>query len=1284
MRWIRDRQGNKVSFTYGAGNRISGITDALNRQITITYSIPGGSYYGEVSHYDAITFSGFGGAERTIKVWHLSLRNLLRTTQPTDSWTTKTYHALFPLNSASQTEHYNRGKVWKIELPDTRYYEFKYNEYGELARVMLPTGGAFEYDWAGGADEVDGVIFRYVTERRVYANGGTTPENKTQYVTSIGGPDYEVEVKVSDAANTLLASSRHYFHGDPSASIREDPARPSAITFSPWREGREYRTETFDVVNGTPVLKQRVEQTWQQPTEGSTWPLIQAETSPDVKPNNPQITQTVTTLVDTNQVTKQTFKYDQYSNRTDVFEYGYGTGTAGVLLRHAHTDYLTTNTVNGIAYDYACHPATTCQDATTPINELIHLRGLPIAMWVNKEEGENNKQSLTTYEYDNYTPDTNNRHAALIARPNISGLCTSLDEDGVCTNIALFPTDHLVRGNPTSTTSQIYLNGSVLGSISSYRQYDVAGNVVKAIDGRGYATTVGFDDNFGAPDAEARLNTAPAGLGWQASYAFPTTATNALGHTAYTQYDYSTGSVVNTEDANATVGSIRYDDVLGRPTQAERAVNIPALRGQTTFNYDDANRIITTTSDLHSFNDNVLKSQTLYDTLGRTIESRQYETGTQYVATRQEYDSLGRVKKTSNPFRPALAENPVWTTTEYDSLGRVFKVTTPDAAKVMTNYLGTVVMVTDQAGKSRRSETDALGRLKKVVEYTRTFTDPTGVEEPNASDYTTTYEYDTLNNLMTVTQGGQTRSFVYDSLSRLKSATNPESGTISYTYDANGNLLTKTDARNTSTTYTYDELSRVKTRVYSDGTPQVSYAYDAGIPNAKGRLVSVASSVSTTNYTGYDALGRVESSAQMTDGQTYTMAYAYDRAGNVVSQTYPSGKVVTTQVDSAGRVAGVKNQATGGYYAGAAASDASNRIRYTAHGAVEAIKLGNGLWEHTIFNARLQPTHIGLGLSSSNSGVLQLDYSYGTTGNNGNVESQTITLPGLTLTQNYAYDALNRLATARETSGATQTWKQRFTSDRFGNRNFHTSETTPNVMGENPAINGANNRISASGYRYDAAGNLECDAHHACSGVTPYYAYDAENRMRTAGGGAHASSSTSATYAYDGDGRRVKKIVGIVTTVYVYNAVGQLLAEYGSQASGSGTSYLTQDTLGSTRVVTDANGGVKSRHDYLPFGEELQAGGGGRTTGQGYSSNDGVRQKFGDGYERDDETGLDYAKARYFSSTQGRFTSVDTFGGFAVGGTGMYAGATGRLLETGTFTPQDGGYSDYTGEICTP
>ncbi|MDQ1637732.1 MAG: hypothetical protein QOF62_1071 [Pyrinomonadaceae bacterium] len=96
----------------------------------------------------------------------------------------------------------------------------------------------------------------------------------------------------------------------------------------------------------------------------------------------------------------------------------------------------------------------------------------------------------------------------------------------------------------------------------------------------------------------------------------------------------------------------------------------------------------------------------------------------------------------------------------------------------------------------------------------------------------------------------------------------------------------------------------------------------------------------------------------------------------------------------------------------------------------------------------------------------------------------------------------------------------------------------------------------------------------------------------------------------------------------------------------SGTLYreanwLVSDHLGTPRMIANKSGSLASikRHDYLPFGEELSANIGGRTTMQGYTA-DSVRQKF-TAKEHDTETGLDYFLARYYSSTQGRFTSPD-------------------------------------------
>src|SRR5215217_1216011 len=100
---------------------------------------------------------------------------------------------------------------------------------------------------------------------------------------------------------------------------------------------------------------------------------------------------------------------------------------------------------------------------------------------------------------------------------------------------------------------------------------------------------------------------------------------------------------------------------------------------------------------------------------------------------------------------------------------------------------------------------------------------------------------------------------------------------------------------------------------------------------------------------------------------------------------------------------------------------------------------------------------------------------------------------------------------------------------------------------------------------------------------------------------------------------------------------------WGYQASGSATiQWLVTDHLGTPRMIVDQTGvwsNVK-RHDYLPFGEELFAAVGGRSATQGYVSGDGVRQQF-TAKERDNETELDYFGARYYSSTQGRFSSAD-------------------------------------------
>lgn len=82
--------------------------------------------------------------------------------------------------------------------------------------------------------------------------------------------------------------------------------------------------------------------------------------------------------------------------------------------------------------------------------------------------------------------------------------------------------------------------------------------------------------------------------------------------------------------------------------------------------------------------------------------------------------------------------------------------------------------------------------------------------------------------------------------------------------------------------------------------------------------------------------------------------------------------------------------------------------------------------------------------SPADSGKLRLEYGYGVpagcaidaTKNNGNVRSQTITVPGVTHppVQTYEYDEVNRLKFVEEAASPAPSWKQVYSYDPFGNR----------------------------------------------------------------------------------------------------------------------------------------------------------------------------------------------------------------------------------------------------------
>jgi len=1187
---IRDRNGNKVSFTYRQipgmdSYQVSKVVDPLNREINIYYSEACGGSYGTC---DRITFSGTGGATRTIRISKAMLKDTLRADEAARYQSERAWNLFGALPLAQNVNADDAPVTSAIWLPDDRNYRFYFNRYLEVAKIQLPTGGGIEYDYGPGVrnGHASGQVgnahssgpeispelqyrihmYRRVTERRVLPDGltresvtrygrpETLPSNwetyqsaDTSFVSS-DGPFVE-ELYAGDGT-TKLRSVKHYYYALPG-----EPSTPAAggspayylssdrilLHHSPY-EGKEYLTEHYDKTAST-VLKKE-DRTWRLSGEPRVVNMTGVTSS--VQQNSGSMVASTTS-----------FAYDQYNNETNRVESDFG----GAALRTTSTTYYT-DPVNDAAYLAA------------------YLRRLvkKVSVWGSTEE------SRTEYFYD----DAGTSEAASGA-PNLEAVGG-------------------VRGNVVGVRR--WLNDGTSPEVT--RAYYDTGSLYQETDARNATTTLTYGCGGGAL----------------------ATVTNALNHTVTITPDCSTLKPSSVQDPNGVVTSYGYADNLDRVTSVSRG-----SYDKVAYEYLDGQKKIVTNRDKGTQGDGELKSELVYDGLGRTVKTKQYESTNAAVTVETEYNALGGVARVSNPYRGAMAE--AWTTTQYDDLGRVQRVTTDDGAVTLTEYDGATVTMTDPAGVKRKTTHDGLGRIVSVV------------EAPGSLNYGTIYSYSALDHLRQVTQGTQLRTFTYDTLGQLVTAVNPESGTTCYGqwvggvcqggYDGNGNLVKKTDARGVVTTIGYDSLNRILTKSYSDGTPGVGYLYDTdvaitGVPTENrsiGRLVQVTGGTGSTVYR-WDGVGRALASRQEVDGTGYVFEYGHKPAGPGTMK-YPSGRVVTWDYDDAGRVNLVSGQKD------SVATSYASSIGYAAHGALASMTLGNTLTEAWDYSPkRLQARRVRVGTT----GEWQFSYCAGSytaecAQNNGNVLSELI-LP-LNATQTFTYDAVNRLKTFVDSGGPRQT----YVYDRFGNRALIGGTANGNYVPAAPPTPQVTNDDAAqaaaifAGNRWvgstaDAAGNLTQPATGAYPGLT----FDAENRVKSAVTG----STASETYSYDGEGRRVKKVSGNVATVYVYSADGKLAAEYATAPPAeSGTRYLTVDHLGSTRLVTGASGVVDKRYDYLPFGQELVAGVGGRTSALRYldgAATDGQRVRF-TGQVRDVESGLDYFLARYYGGAQGRFTSPD-------------------------------------------
>jgi YD repeat-containing protein len=517
--------------------------------------------------------------------------------------------------------------------------------------------------------------------------------------------------------------------------------------------------------------------------------------------------------------------------------------------------------------------------------------------------------------------------------------------------------------------------------VTSTYTYDETGQVLSITDpcgnagctdvaGANHTTTYCYKDSCAVVSQSGATN----------AYVTKITKPTVNGVTASTYYSHNLadGKLASSTDENMNVTSYHYNTQPSQCSQADTFDRLSEIDypdgGKTEYCYDDSIPSVTTSELLigSTWKTNV----SAMDELGHVIHSilTTDPDGPDTVDTT--YDGESQIYTKTNPYRSTTNGT---TTYYYDALGRPVEIAEPDGNQLQWCYngvvstgvapisvqncsshlgsvtVGTWVDSTDENSNHWQRTSDSFGRLTEVIE-------PNGTTQSPSME--TDYFYDALDNLRQVNQLGnvasgnssRTRTFNYDSLSRLLCASNPENstaacpttstgsyiaGTTGYAYDANGNMQSKTDARGITTQFGYDPLNRLISKTYindTTGTAIACFQYDtSSISGAAGNLVGhltnawtqkatsscsglapsyapvLGSYLSLKSILAYDSMGRPRSAQQQqcvgatcSATSPYTLSMAYDLAGNMTSLTNSVGAsgqplTLTNYFDAASR-----------------------------------------------------------------------------------------------------------------------------------------------------------------------------------------------------------------------------------------------------------------------------------------------------------------------------------------------------------------------------------------------
>ena len=779
---------------------------------------------------------------------------------------------------------------------------------------------------------------------------------------------------------------------------------------------------------------------------------------------------------------------------------------------------------------------------------------------------------------------------------------------------------------------------------------------------------------------------------------FPTSNTNALGHSETQQFDPRFGTVTKLTGPNGIATTWAYDE-FGRKTAETRAdgsktyweytlcASAPAGTCPTTINGTTPYYTIRS-GDLSSSNTPIGPvSRTYYDTQNRPIRTQtQISTSpTTWAWQTQDtvYDAWGRVARTSNNYLSdstghIAQQTTQWTHNSHDLLGRLTKEETEDqdatntANKINGRYVRTVsynglsTTQTNTKGQTTTHTHNPVGQLTRITD---------------AQGNTITHSHDALGNQIQTNANGILSTVSYDLRGRKIAMTDPHMGTWQYRYNAIGELRLQQNANGQLTTIAYDTLGRQTERreadLISNWTYDTHNSACAAAPNtAKGKPTRATTSTGYERIHCYDSLGREISQRVAMDGNVFWSGTVYEAGtGRIAQQIHPARvqpnpAPTTNAAPSAGYI--VRNEySTTGLIRQRNHSNSALLWQIDSHthsgpNQITRTTLGNNLIETAQTDAWGRLKTNAVGTSTTTADRLSEGYSFDSENNLSARSWMDFGTPGTSPTptpvaraENFAYDSLNRLTNTSATAGTPSKIVSYNSHGNILSKDARTytygNAAKPHQLTQiTGSIHGTNNPT----YTYDANGNILTGGGATIS----WMSFNMVNTM--------TQGSQSSSFRYGPEHQRVKQTAAYngqnITTWYLsgvgggnfelernntsnttqakYYIAGKVLhMEEGTGATPSKveTKYLHKDHLGSIALITNSMGAALERYSYDAWGKRRNLDGTDFTANGGHLL--GITDRGYTGHEHLDHLGLVHMNGRIYDASLGRFMSADPF-----------------------------------------